>query len=103
MDGIDTCMVALLPMKYLDKRRVLEGRIAQVTEFFRKSRSETKKNYSLSKDGVAMAVLIDHAHDGDEDINGLLSDVESSDESSVEDIVLEDLSASEDDAPVEAF
>jgi hypothetical protein len=80
MDGVDTCTVALLPAKYLVQRKTLEGRIAQVVEFFGNSKSKTKKAFSASKEGVAIAVLINSPRDNDEEINSLLSDVESSDE-----------------------
>ena len=58
-DGIDNCMVGLLPPAYLQHRMTLEGRIAQVVEFLDNSNDPDKKAFSADKEGVARLVLID--------------------------------------------
>ena len=59
----------------------IEGRLAQVTEIFSKSRSNNKKRFSVTNGGVFNAVLVDRYAPGDEEVNRhaeiIESDVES--------------------------
>lgn len=75
--GADRCIVGRLPGKYWDLRHHLEGRLAQVLQFFSNSESIDKHAYSVANKGVFSAVLVDRFVTGDEVINGYLSDIDS--------------------------
>ena len=60
----------------------LEGRLAQVTEFYAVSSDNNKKSFSDKNGGVCLSVLVDKYVPGDEMVNEYIDLLESDDENS---------------------
>lgn len=76
-DGIDRCIVGRVGCSAMELLDHLEGRLAQVTEFFSESKDAKKKSFSKDNGGVFLAVLVDRYVPGDEIVNGYLELLES--------------------------
>lgn len=74
---MERCIVGHVDSRALAVGQSLEGRLAQVTEFFSASPSAKKNCYSVANKGVCLAALVDGYYEGDDVINSYLDPVES--------------------------
>ena len=57
-DGIDRCLVGFLPKHCVHHRHKYDGRVAQVVEFLRDSKSPSQRRRSRRKQGICMVAFL---------------------------------------------
>ena len=76
-DGIDRCIIGHVDPAAIKHAERLEGRLCQVTNFFLKSTSTAKNEYSSVHNGVIIAQIIDKYVPGDEVLNEYIDNIDS--------------------------
>jgi hypothetical protein len=75
-DGVVQCCVGRLAPMYDRVLDHLDGRIAQVVEVFKDSKSQHKIEYNSANNGVCIAAIVDKLAPGDRVLNSLLDGID---------------------------
>ena len=75
-DGVDQCCVGRLSEKYNKHLDLLDGRLAQITDLFKNSKSPHKIAFNEEHKGVCLCAIVDRYIAGDRELNGLLNDID---------------------------
>lgn len=67
-DGVDQGRIGFLGKWNVPNWKRFEGKIAQITEFYKTSESPTKRRKHRRNSGVCLAAIIDSVHPGDDSV-----------------------------------